>query len=153
MQCVPRVWCLILKVHNNRDKMSNTRAKRLTKEREDIIISARSRSVKFSEIGRVLDLEKSRLTNFHSRHQLMQRLGEPPQITNRLTDGRVGLQIKALVNNQEFHSCRKAVGQLHNLLGPSTPVPSKSSIHRFLKANNFKNYKLKFKSHRRVISS
>jgi transposase len=120
----------------------NMKSKPLTREQKDIIIDARRRDVKFSEIARVLGLEKTRLTTFHSRYTLSQHLGERTEVSNKLTDGRVGLKIKTMVIENKFTSCRKAVGQLSSDLGGDTPVPSKSTIHRFLKSNSIKSFKL-----------
>ena len=76
----------------------------------------------------------------------MRHLPPKPIISNRLTDGRVGLQIKRLVQHNPKISIREIESRLKKLFGDvadgAAPLPSRTSISEFLQRNQLVVFKL-----------
>jgi hypothetical protein len=106
-----------------------------TEEQVRIIKVLRGDDVKWSTIAKVIQKSEATLMSWWSRNRLLVDLPPKPIISKKKTGGRVGLQIKKLVNQNPKITARDIVGELQAQFSGEKDLPKKSTINNFLIEN------------------
>ena len=99
------------------------------------IVTLREAGTPWRVIGRTVKKNPAALCVWWSKYQKIKGLPPKPKIDKSVTSGRVGLQIKRLHQNNAQLTIRDTEVELKKVFGPDTRIPSKSTIHNFLKNN------------------
>ena len=107
----------------------------LTDAQKDIIIKNYENKVSPTTVANILGIPKSTITSFWSRYQHVK--GLPPKIktSKSMINGKMGLEIKKIIKEKPTISIRKVEGILKSGLFNDKPIPTRSTIHKFLKDN------------------
>jgi transposase len=111
-------------------------------EEKALIAKLRSQGVPWNTIASLTKRNPSALATWYSRNRINLTLPPKTKIKKRLTDGRVGLQIKQIVASSPQMSIRDITAELENRFSPNIRTPSKSGVQQFIAANGFKMIKL-----------
>jgi IS30 family transposase len=118
-------------------ELSN-RSRNLTTEQKTVIFHLSEKGVSQKQIASVLEVSVSCVKVHLHRKRIANALPPKVYISNKITDGRVGKKIKDIIKECPKTPYRGIKSVLEAQLGPETPLPSHSTIYRFLKDNNFK---------------
>lgn len=106
-----------------------------TEEQVRIIRILREDEVKWSTISKVIQKSEAALKTWWVRNRLLVDLPPKPIISKKKTGGRVGLQIKKLVQENPKLSSRDLVGELRTQFSAEKDLPHKTTINNFLLEN------------------
>jgi hypothetical protein len=112
---------------------------------KEVVKALKHFNIKWKDISKYTGHTENSLKHFWRSYVAVQEIGPKPVIKKRITDGRVGLQIKAICSENPRMSIRDIEVELRKRIEPQTPTPKKSEIGRFLALNDLKMIKLKKK--------
>ncbi len=114
-----------------------------TENKKRIIRAMREHDDSWESISIAVSKPAGNIRTWYSRNRLLFDL---PQVAKKVTDGRVRLQIKKIIEEIPTISIRDLQSKLSSTLSssfsPSTPCPSTTSVHNFLMLNELKVIKL-----------
>lgn len=114
----------------------------LSDYQKQCIKRARELNMSYKDIGYILDMKPDRAKKFMSRDILNGTLPPPVKVSKRITDGRVGLAIKRIYQEDPKTPYRSVPAKLKSLLSEDMKIPSASSVQKFLLSNDLRCVKL-----------
>jgi len=99
------------------------------------ILILRRENIKWDVISELLGKKTNALKKWFSKNRINLDLPPKPIISKRLTDGRIGLQIKKLVQEKPNLSIRDLERELQKLYPEKTDLPKRTCIHSFCNLN------------------
>lgn len=106
-----------------------------TEEQRHQIVTLKRAKVRWAVIASTMKLPEGSLRMWWSKNRKELDLPPKDKIAKTLTSGRTGLQIKRIASEQPRIPIRDYPAELEKVCKPGTRIPTKSTIHRFLKEN------------------
>jgi hypothetical protein len=103
-----------------------------------IIRTLRDEQVSWSIIAKVLKKSERSLITWWSRNRQLLDLPPKDNLSKTITDGRVGLRLKKLIQENPEASVRDLEGELKAYFGEEYALPKKSTIQNFIQRNDLK---------------
>lgn len=111
-------------------------------DEKQTVMLLRDKGVSWKSISTAVGRPVGALRTWFYRNRVNFGLPRKVKAMKKLTDGRVGLLIKRLVDETPKIPIRELQFSLQSSLGPTTPCPSTTTIHKFLMLNDLKIVKL-----------
>ena len=108
-----------------------------TKEDIRILKILREDNVAWSTIAKVLQKTEGAVRTWWARNQLLLDLPSKPIISRKKTAGRIGLQIKKMVQDNPNLSVRDIEGELKTKFSVETDLPKKAKSAYFFKKTSW----------------
>ena len=122
--------------------MSGKRGKGLSDEQIENIRLLKSNGVMPRFICDQLGIQVDTFKRFLDRDKPCKQLPPKIVIKNKVITGKMGIEIKRLVEGNSNIAIRDIPSSLVSKLGAETPIVSHSSVQRYMKSNHFENVKL-----------
>jgi hypothetical protein len=107
-----------------------------TDEQVRIIKTLREDDVKWSTIAKAVQKSEGALMTWWNRNRLLVDLPPKTVVSKKKTAGRVGMQIKRLVNSNRKYTVREMEVLLQAANPDKKDLPKKSTINKYLLAND-----------------
>jgi hypothetical protein len=113
-----------------------------SEETKEKIFAMKDLNCSWKAIGTAIGKSANAVKKWYCKNRENRNLPPKTKVSKKITDGRIGLKIKQIVQDTPNASLSEVRSSLGSSLTHNTPCPSRATIHRYLKDNNFKMIKL-----------
>ena len=104
-----------------------------SEETRQTLIKMKKAGATFRMIGLALGKKTDAVRKWWAKNRANLHLPTKVKVSKKITDGRVGLEIKRIVRETPSSSISDIRSKLLSSLGPKTPCPSLTTIRNYLK--------------------